>query len=366
MKQDNTLHKTAKSHRHRRMPVWLLMITDILLAAVCIGALLVYQLVLPQRLASEQLVVATAADSEACVFALPDQSNKGNDSNTAPDKSNSRRQGHGKITNYSNTDTDHITSDISEGEALHNLKKNITEVNTYKSDHIEFTTNKIELGTYENKITYYISDIYVTSVKYLRTAFALDTFGKNLTGFSADIAKENNALLAISGDYYGNSESSFVIRNGVLYRNARNDADVCVLFTDGTMKTYSPKEFDADTVIAQGAWQAWTFGPALLDGYGNMPDYFNTTDYLYGDQPRTAIGYAAPGHYVFAVVDGRSPGYSRGATLNELAQLMQDAGCVAAYNLDGGKSSSMVYKSNYVNIPYQGGREISDIIFIGE
>jgi exopolysaccharide biosynthesis protein len=39
---------------------------------------------------------------------------------------------------------------------------------------------------------------------------------------------------------------------------------------------------------------------------------------------------------------------------------------VAAYNLDGGKSASMVYDGEYVNVPAQGGRDISDIIYLGE
>ena len=44
------------------------------------------------------------------------------------------------------------------------------------------------------------------------------------------MAVENNALFAINGDFYGNSERSIVIRNGIKYRDDVNDADVCVLF----------------------------------------------------------------------------------------------------------------------------------------
>jgi exopolysaccharide biosynthesis protein len=180
------------------------------------------------------------------------------------------------------------------------------------------------------------------------------------------MAEENNALLAISGDYYGNGEDGVVIRNGVLYRSDVNEADVCVLFSNGTMKTYSPEDFDADEVIAEGAWQAWTFGPQLLDGSGNILSSFNTTSYINGTNPRCAMGYVSEGHYVFVVVDGRDEGYSKGVTLSELAQIMADTGCKTAYNLDGGKSAAMVYNGDYVNQPADGGRAISDIIYIGE
>ena len=139
---------------------------------------------------------------------------------------------------------------------------------------------------------------------------------------------------------------------------------ICVLFTNGTMKTYAPDEFDADEVIAQSAWQAWTFGPQLLDGKGNILSSFNTTTYLNSTNPRCAIGYITQGHYVFVVVDGREEGYSKGVTLSELAQIMVDAGCNSAYNLDGGKSAAMVYQGEYVNQPADGGRTVSDIVYI--
>lgn len=45
---------------------------------------------------------------------------------------------------------------------------------------------------------------------------------------------------------------------------------------------------------------------------------------------------------------------------------MSSLGCNVAYNLDGGKSSAMVYEGEYVNQPADGGRTISDIIYIGD
>jgi exopolysaccharide biosynthesis protein len=384
---DNEPKPVNSKKTRKRMPVWMLVATDILLAAFCLGIFSLYEIVLPHKLKSEALVVASAKDMQDNNFELPSFDNEdsqavnasGNVTNT-PDKDNStgqttdststdkpsRRARTGDFTNYSNTGTDNLSADDADSEAFSAKEKVITEINSYQSDKLQFTTDKIEIGSGNDKITYYLSDIYVTNVKYLKTAFASGTYGKNMTDSAANMAVGNNALLAISGDYYGNSENSVVIRNGILYRSTGNDADVCVIFTDGTMKTYAPEDFDADEVISQGAWQAWTFGPALLDASGNIPDSFNTTDYLYENHPRSAIGYVEPGHFVFVVVDGRSPGYSRGANVNELAQIMIDAGCVAAYNLDGGKSASMVYDGEYVNVPAQGGRDISDIIYLGE
>ncbi|MCA8974336.1 MAG: phosphodiester glycosidase family protein, partial [Planctomycetes bacterium] len=57
-------------------------------------------------------------------------------------------------------------------------------------------------------------------------------------------------------------------------------------------------------------------------------------------QPRSAIGITAAGHLVLVVVQGRAVA-SRGATLPDLARLLQDLGAVAALNLDGGGSAAL-------------------------
>ncbi|MGH2582575.1 MAG: phosphodiester glycosidase family protein [Anaerolineales bacterium] len=59
--------------------------------------------------------------------------------------------------------------------------------------------------------------------------------------------------------------------------------------------------------------------------------------------PRTAVGINQSGRVlILVVVDGRQPGYSEGATLAELAQILLDHGAVSAMNLDGGGSSTLV------------------------
>ena len=177
------------------------------------------------------------------------------------------------------------------------------------------------------------------------------------------MAQENGAVAAINGDYYGIDANGVVIRNGTLYSD-RVEGDVCVLFYDGTMKVYTAAEFDAEEVMAAGAYQAWSFGPSLLSGDGTAISSFSSR--VSRTNPRTAIGYYEPGHYAFVVVDGRQAGYSDGMTLAELSALFEELGCRVAYNLDGGKSSAMTIGGALVNQPSQGGRQTSDIIYIGE
>lgn len=65
--------------------------------------------------------------------------------------------------------------------------------------------------------------------------------------------------------------------------------------------------------------------------------------YLSKRHPRTAIALDKSGEILFLiVVDGRQPSYSRGVNMEELAQIIIDAGGYNALNLDGGGSSSLL------------------------
>ena len=62
-------------------------------------------------------------------------------------------------------------------------------------------------------------DVTLTDATVLRSAFAQDAFGENITETTSDIAADNDAVFAINGDYYGFRDTGIVIRNGVLYRD---------------------------------------------------------------------------------------------------------------------------------------------------
>ena len=229
---------------------------------------------------------------------------------------------------------------------------------SYQSPDVNLTIQKVQ----ENGITYFVADIYVRSLANLRTYFANDTYGAGYRQGISDMAAASGAILAISGDYYGNQSKGVVIRNGTVYRKSVS-GDVCVLYQDGTMATYDQSGFSIDQAIAQGAYQAWSFGPKLLRD-GQPMTKFNTS--VGAANPRAAMGYYEPGHYCFVVVDGRQEGYSKGMTMTELSQLFYELGCKDAYNLDGGQTAQMYFGASVINQPYHGGRNVSDIIYIGE
>lgn len=249
------------------------------------------------------------------------------------------------------TSMENFTDKFTDGEV-------IQDDTTYKSGDISIAVNEVS----KDNMRYYVADIYVKDITKIKTAFAKGTYGKAITDTVLNMAEENGAVLAANGDYYGTGETGVVIRNGVLYRGDA-DEDVCVLFKDGTMKIYHKDSFDSDTVMAQGAWQAWSFGPSLLSDSGEAVSNF--TSRISRNNPRTALGYYEPGHYCLVLVDGRQAD-TNGATLAELSSIMKNLGCTVAYNLDGGQSSTMTFGDGIVNSPVNGGRKVSDIIYIGE
>ena len=232
--------------------------------------------------------------------------------------------------------------------------------NSYTSPNVSITVTKETAGD----VTYYLADIYLRDITSFQSALANDTYGSGFRDSISDMAMLNNALLAVNGDYYGNTNEGVVIRNGVIYRANKTNCDVCVLYYDGTMRVIPGSSFSVEEAIADGAWQAWTFGPALLDTDGSVLTSFSSTGRIISANPRTAIGYYEPGHYCMLVVDGR--GESAGISLPDLSQLFYELGCTAAYNLDGGNSSIMVWQSEIINQPSGGGRESSDALLIAE
>lgn len=254
---------------------------------------------------------------------------------------------------------------LAEKFSEHFTKTIVSTDTTYSSENISVTVDQYVMGSGDNIVTYYVADIYLADIRSFQSGFADDTYGIGYTERVLSMDKNLNAILAMNGDYYGNGGNGVVIRNGEVYRDSDSDLDVCVLYYDGTMKTFSPEEFDVEQAISDGAWQAWCFGPELLED-GTSKTSFNADRHISNTNPRSALGYYEPGHYCFVVVDGRQSGYSVGLNIKELSQLFEELGCTSAYNMDGGKSSSMTFDDVTVSKPCDGGREVSDCILIKE
>ena len=256
-------------------------------------------------------------------------------------------------------------SDSAENAITKNNSPAVTE-DSYTDENI-----KIEISEYNvNDTTVYIADVQLKSAGYLKTALAQGLYGKNVTAKTSTIASGVNAILAINGDYYGAQEKGYVIRNGVLYRStAAKGREDLVIYSDGSFGIINESQVSAEELLANGAQQVLSFGPALLTDGKIAVDSSDEVRRAMASNPRTAIGIVDELHYLFVVSDGRTT-ESEGLSVYELAQLMQELGAKTAYNLDGGGSSTMYFNGQVVNNPTSNGRTInersvSDIVYIG-
>lgn len=216
----------------------------------------------------------------------------------------------------------------------------------------------------------YVAEVWLSSAQYLKTAFAENSYGKNVTAKTSEIASQSDAILAVNGDYYGARESGYVIRNGVVYRDyGASSTDILCIYADGSFAITNSAEASAQELVDAGVWQAFSFGPGLVENGAITVEQNTEVGKAMASNPRTAIGQISELHYVFVVSDGRTD-ESEGLSLYELATFLQRLGVKTAYNLDGGGSSTMVLLGQVINNPTTGGsrtreRSVSDIVYIG-
>ena len=241
-----------------------------------------------------------------------------------------------------------------------------TVIGTYSDSKSKITVTQYR--AYDSNI--YVADVEVTDGTSILSAFANNTYGRNITDTTSDMAEENNAVLAINGDYYGARQSGYVIRNGVVYRNQGSNGEDMVISKDGSLSFISESDTTTDSLIQNQAWQILSFGPVLVENGEVAVTENDEVGMAMASNPRTAIGTVAKNHYLFVVSDGRTS-ESAGLSLYELANFMKSLGATNVYNLDGGGSSTMVFQGEVVNNPTTNGnkiseRAVSDILYIGK
>lgn len=241
-----------------------------------------------------------------------------------------------------------------------------TVIGTYSDSKSKITVTQYR--AYDSNI--YVADVEVTDGTSILSAFANNTYGRNITDTTSDMAEENNAVLAINGDYYGARQSGYVIRNGVVYRNQGSNGEDMVISKDGSLSFISESDTTTDSLIQKQAWQVLSFGPVLVENGQIAVTENDEVGMAMASNPRTAIGTVAKNHYLFVVSDGRTS-ESAGLSLYELANFMKSLGATNVYNLDGGGSSTMVFQGEVVNNPTTNGnkiseRAVSDILYIGK
>ena len=149
-------------------------------------------------------------------------------------------------------------------------------------------------------------------------------------------------VVATNADGYNMSTgepSGLLVMDGVEWHSINNNGFFAIL-KDGSAMIGSREDYEEYKDQLQEAIGG--FGTFLVvDGKINVtksPNYASTR------ASRTAIGIKPDGSVVMMVLDGRQLPFSAGGAMEEIAQIMYDAGCEIAINLDGGGSTTYLSK----------------------
>ena len=252
------------------------------------------------------------------------------------------------------------------------------------SIHIYKSTDTIE-G--KPNIAYYV----IADLKDIKLDFTTDTTFKRRFTPKQFYEKNVQPLVVVNGtffDFATNRNLNTVIKDGKLvsynvhtnalkgkdtltylhtFRSAigiskKRKADVAWLYTDSSAryaKSFQNKALhfkDAfvsiqnhPQLLSAKRWKMQTAiggGPVLIQNgkvqISNNEEHMFSGKAINDKHPRTAMGYTADGKLIILVVQGRFPNVAEGASLNHLAAILLDLGCVEALNLDGGGSSCLL------------------------
>ncbi|MBQ6539064.1 MAG: phosphodiester glycosidase family protein [Bacilli bacterium] len=172
------------------------------------------------------------------------------------------------------------------------------------------------------------------------------------------MVKNNNALVGINGggfrDVDGWGNGSFphgnIIEDGKLvWENNRGSGELIGFTKDHKLFLTSETPQQA---IADGMMDAVEFGPNLIVNGKPLTVH---GDGGWGIAPRTVIGQRKDGVVIMLSIEGRLPGYSIGATMNDLITILKRYKVYNAANLDGGASATMSVEGELFNRPSAGG-----------
>ncbi|MBQ4054388.1 MAG: phosphodiester glycosidase family protein [Clostridia bacterium] len=151
-----------------------------------------------------------------------------------------------------------------------------------------------------------------------------------------------NAIVATNADGYNMSTGEpggLLVMEGIEYHPVDKDGFFAILKNGSAMIGTQADYATYKDKIQEGIGG---FGAVLIkDGEivtSKLSSYQSTR------ASRTAIGITADGKVVMMVLDGRQEPFSAGGAMEEIAQIMKDAGCVNAINLDGGGSTTYLSK----------------------
>ena len=264
--------------------------------------------------------------------------------------------------NYVEQTSEEINLDdiiISDGSKRHYSNKYEKELFTKDPGNDVYKTIRIN----ETKFKGWLIGIYDPADVDLAVSSKLGKAGQSVN----KLVTNNDGLVGINGggfedlDGWGNGSIPYgaIIQDGKKVWYHKGGSGGLIGFTkDNKMYLTNKKPEDA---IKDGMEDAVEFGPFLIVN-GKTAKIHG--DGGWGTAPRSVIAQRKDGVVLFLIIEGRLPGYSTGATLNDVINILVKYKAYNAANLDGGASSTMSIEGKLWNKPSAGesygGRTVSN------
>ena len=213
---------------------------------------------------------------------------------------------------------------------------------------------------------YTMGEVKIADASQFRRFLSDGQYSSGVKYLSSEMAKSVNAVLASNGDYYANRRFGTVVYNGQLMRTEGRYLDSCYIDDKGDMKFLRAGEITSEAEMERYIQENnirfnIAFGPILIEDGKTVP--INRT-YLIGEvtkfNERAALCQKGELHYLLVLANPQPP-YGNNQVLWRFAEQIQSMGVDKAYNLDGGRSGTMVINGKRINQVDE--RKLSDIIY---
>ncbi len=228
-------------------------------------------------------------------------------------------------------------------------------IDSYISDKVHIKVFKL------NEMGYlgYMAKVKLFDPGAVKVVLGQDKLG--LTETTSSAVARTGAILGVNGGGFYNSGNQILpIGNTIVDGKLLNgfhpsNGDVFFAGINPNGNLIGGKFYDEESLFSLNPQQGVSFLPILIKGGQPqaVPREWKTTK-----QPRTIIGEYANGDFLLIVVDGRQSDWSSGVTLERLQNKLAELGVKEGYNLDGGGSSTMVFKGKVLNRPCDGKQRV--------
>lgn len=244
---------------------------------------------------------------------------------------------------------------------------------------------------------YWVATVKIQDASQLRTASKSGFNYDNITMDAMRLAKRQNAVLAVNGDYYCYTGKGLILRQGKSYLDIlTGDMDVLLIDEDGdfhvmhkpkkdsvkyqaysaagnrgngnvvyTDKKSGQKYYKVYEINGKKVLNAFYFGPILVEnGKVNSKLPAKDGDYLRSKERKQRMAIAQVGPLEYKCICCAPPKNNNdGMDLKTFANLVAKQHVQTAYNLDGGYSSYMIFNNKQVNNVANDNRQLVDIIY---